>query len=65
MELFLSHWICITIIIVLFAMWVYTLKSDNDRFKAIIDKHVDVESEPESMKSKPSTKRTYSPVKAD
>jgi hypothetical protein len=37
MELFLSHWICLTVILVLFFMWVYTLRSDNERFKKIID----------------------------
>lgn len=40
MELQFTHWLGLMIIIILFGMWVYTLRSDNERFKAIIDKHI-------------------------
>lgn len=68
MELQFTHWIGLMIIIILFGMWVWTLKSDNDRFKAIIDKHIVGTSSnvQESMAdSEQPAKRKYNPQSLD
>lgn len=66
MELQFMQWAGLVIIIILFILWIYTIREDNERFKAIIDIHVkECKKQTDDQDEPPKTKREYSPKKID
>jgi predicted membrane-bound mannosyltransferase len=68
-DLTTTHWLAISVAIIFAIMYFYTLKTNNDLFKAIIKKHIDTKDsskkETNETNETKSSKRTYNAVDMD